>query len=118
MCALLVAIGLAWQPAQAGDRRSSRRAEETSEDIFVPSKTHPVALKYEVPGVAARKNFEAGSSATAQRRSSRDTGTPATDAPAREHRRLTLFHINSRFGDIAVEPVIGRVNGAQFSIGF
>jgi hypothetical protein len=118
VCGLLVAIGLACQPAQAGDRKSARRDHEASEDIIVPSKTHAVSLKYELTGASTAKTFEAGSSASVGRRSSRDRGTPTADAPAREHRRLTLFHINSKIGDIAVEPVIGHVNGAQFSIGF
>jgi hypothetical protein len=39
-------------------------------------------------------------------------------APASEHKRLMLFHINSRFGDIAAQPVMGQVNGAQLSLGF
>lgn len=120
ICGLLIAaVGLACQPAQAGDRRSAARAhDESLEDIFVPAKTHAVALKYELAGASATKNFTAGASVSARRRSSRETGTPTADAPAREHRRLTLFHINSKFGDIAVEPVIGRVNGAKFSIDF
>jgi hypothetical protein len=40
------------------------------------------------------------------------------DEAKHEHKALTLFHINSKFGGVAVQPVIGKVNGAQFSIGF
>ena len=118
VCGLLVAIGLACPPAQGGDRGSGRRGPGASEDLFSVSKTGAVAIKHELAGASAAKTFEVGDSASVGRRSSRDRGTPTADAPAREHRRLTLFHINSKFGEIAVEPVIGRVNGAQFSIGF
>ncbi|HEX4666696.1 MAG TPA: hypothetical protein VH207_08845 [Chthoniobacterales bacterium] len=117
-CGLLVAIGLACQPAQAGDRRSATRGNDALDDIFILSERRGVAPKYEAVGAWTAKSFAAGSSVSARRRSSRESGTPTADSPAREHRRLTLFHINSKFGDIAVEPVIGHVNGAQFSIGF
>ena len=37
---------------------------------------------------------------------------------SRERKALTLFRINSKFGDIAVQPVFGSIKGAQFSLGF
>ena len=41
-------------------------------------------------------------------------------APARrpERKKLTLFRFESKLGDISVQPVMGSVNGAQFSLGF
>jgi hypothetical protein len=39
-------------------------------------------------------------------------------ASPRERKSLTLLRFDSRFGEVSVEPVIGSVKGAQFSIGF
>ena len=119
VCGLLVVIGLSCQSAQGGDHGSSaRRSHEEPDEIILEPKSHSSSLKYELAGVSTATAFRTSASGSAHRRSSREGGTPTGDAPRREHKRLTLFHINSKFGDIAVEPVIGKVNGAQFSIGF
>ena len=117
-CGLLVAIGLACLPAHAGDRKSGRRGQEAAEEIFVPRKTHTVTLQYETVGASAVRPFEARYSTSANQRPARDRERRNADAQAREHKPLTLFHLNSKFGDIAVQPVMGQVNGAQFSLGF
>jgi hypothetical protein len=54
------------------------------------------------------------STADASKEKARDDGTGSP----REHKPLTLFHVKSTFGDIAVQPVVGKVKGAQFSLGF
>ena len=45
-------------------------------------------------------------------------GLVSQPAQARERKPLTLVGFNSRFGEVAVQPVIRQVNGAQFSLGF
>ncbi len=104
-CGLLVAVALACQSAQAGDRRSGSRQQDM-EEIFVVRKAHATSLREQVLG------------ALTDDRSKEDRKTRGGATPAREHKALTLFHINSKFGDIEVQPVMGQVNGAQFSIGF
>lgn len=43
---------------------------------------------------------------------------PDTRETRRERVHYTLFHFDSKVGNIAVEPVVGKVNGAQFSVSF
>jgi hypothetical protein len=109
-------MSFACQPAQAGDRKSASR-QEAVEDIFIAGKAHAVSLREEVFGGSAVRPFGARhsvSTADGSREKTRGNGTGSS----REHKPLTLFHINSKFGDIAVQPVVGKVNGAQFSLGF
>ena len=35
-----------------------------------------------------------------------------------ERKTITLFRFDSKVGSVAVQPVVGGVNGAQFSVGF
>ena len=44
--------------------------------------------------------------------------TREKEKPPREHKPITLLQFNSKFGDVKVQPVFGRVNGAQLSLGF
>ena len=117
-CGLIVAIGLACQPAHAGDRKSAGRVHDETKEMFVAREAHAVSLRYETPGATIVRPFEARHSTSTDRGSSKDNKRGNAAAPASEHKRLTLFHINSRFGDIAVQPVMGQVNGAQLSLGF
>jgi hypothetical protein len=112
-CALLIAIGVVCQPAQAGDRKSTGSVQESAKTILFASPAHAVTLPLERPGTSTVGLFENGPSASHRSRSDRET-----EKPPREHKPLTLFHIHSQFGDIAVQPVMGQVNGAQFSLGF
>ncbi len=113
-CGLLVAIGLACQPAQAGDRKSTGQLQETAKAILIAPETRAAATTHERPGASTVGVFEHGYSVSAPRGSTRGK----ENAPAREHKPPTLFHFNSKFGEVAVQPVIGKVNGAQFSVGF
>jgi hypothetical protein len=115
---LLVAIGLACQPARGGDRKSgSRQGQEAAADIVVARKAHAVSLRDEVLGSLAVRPLGARDSvSTGDGSKEKAKGNGAMHA--REHKPLTLFHINSKLGDIMVQPVVGNVNGAQFSLGF
>jgi hypothetical protein len=48
--ALRVAIGLACQPAHAGDRKSSGGVHDEAKERFVAREAHAVSLQYETPG--------------------------------------------------------------------
>ena len=111
-CGLLAVIGLACQSAEAGDLKSAARSEKA---LLVTPAAAPVAV---APTSDDRQAvtvglFENGYQARAERASKRET-----EKPPREHKPITLFHFNSQFGEVAVRPVFGRVNGAQLSVGF
>jgi hypothetical protein len=55
--------------------------------------------------------------ARAERRSRVNDESEAASTK-RERKRVTLFRFGSNVGEIAVQPVFGSVNGAQFSLGF
>jgi hypothetical protein len=38
--------------------------------------------------------------------------------PPRERKSVTFFRLDSKYGDVSVQPVVGGVNGAQLSVGF
>ena len=117
-CRLIIAIGLACQPAHAGDRKSAGRVHDTAKEMFVAREAHAASLRYETPRATIVRPFEARYSTSTNHGSSKDNKRGNAAAPASEHKQLTLFHINSKFGDIAVQPVMGQVNGAQLSLGF
>lgn len=41
---------------------------------------------------------------------------PDTRETKRERAHYTLLHFDSKLGNIALEPVVGKVNGAQLSL--
>jgi len=110
---VLIAIGLASQPAQAGDRKSTGSVQESAKAVLIASPAQSVTLPPERRDTSAVGLFENGTTADHRSRSDRETG----NAP-RQHTSLTLFHIHSQLGDIAVQPIMGQVNGAQFTLGF
>ena len=118
MYGLLVVIGLTCQPAQGGDRRSVRRDQISAEEILVARPETVVAARSELPGAGTTRASQSGPSSGPGLRLGRPTGTPTKDAWVRQRQRVTLFRIDSDFGGVAVEPVIGKVNGVQFSLGF
>jgi len=117
-CGLIVAIGLACQPAHAGDRKSAVRIHDEAREMFVAREAHAVSLPYGTSGATIVRPFEARYSTSTDHGSYKDNKRGNGSAPASEHKRLTLFHFTSTFGDIAVQPVMGQVNGAQLSVGF
>lgn len=104
---LLIAIGLLVQPAEAGERKSSSQLE-TQALLVAPA----MARSYERPGSSSIGFFQTSDLDSTARRSAGE------EKDAYEHKPLTLFRFNSKFGEVAVRPVIGKVNGAQFSLGF
>ena len=116
---LLIAIGLACQPARAGDRKSAARLQEPKEDqILVTQKSHTTSAQYELTRPLLITSVAARGSVSTDRRSGYLIEKSDSDARSHEHKPLTLFHMDSKVGEIKVQPVIGRVNGAQCSIGF
>ena len=110
-CGLLAVIGLAWQSAEAGDQKSGTRVEKAV--LVTPAAVPAFPVNDDRRGVGTVGLFENSYQAKTERGSKRET-----EKPPREHKTITLFHFNSQFGDVRVQPVFGRVNGAQLSVGF
>jgi len=115
---LLVAISLACQSARAGDRKSAARLQEPKEQILVMQKGDTTSARYELTRPLLITFPEGRNSVSTDRRSGSLIEKSDSDTRAHEHKPLTLFHMDSKVGEITVQPVIGHVNGAQFSIGF
>ena len=109
-----VVVGLVCQPAQAGDRKSTGGVQESKRAVLVAPNTYAGLPPGETNGASPSRPFAL--SYPVDRRSNGKEEEAA--ARARERKTLTLFRFNSNFGEVAVQPVIGHVNGAQFSIGF
>lgn len=120
-----VAALLAWQPAQAGERKpaAGRHAEASARPLTVAAQPrslgadHATSLRAmpgrgELPGLPVRP---------LETRLSRPDLKPSAgvDEQGRHERKsVTFFRLNPKFGDVSVQPVVGGVNGAQVSVGF
>jgi len=115
---LLIAISLACQPARAGDRKSAARLQEPKEQILVTQKDQTTSARYELTRPLLITSLEGKNSVSADRRPGYLIEKSDSDTRSHEHKQLTLFHMNSKVGEITVQPLIGHVTGAQCSIGF
>jgi hypothetical protein len=123
-----VAVGIAFQPAQAGERKSAiiqraaipARSSDFGGQMRSLGNNHVTApLKMQGRGELAffqvtpfeSRSAGAGANASRQREEQKASG-PTTP---RERRTMTLLRLNP---NISVQPVIGGVNGAQLSVGF
>ncbi len=110
----MVLVALAGQAMHAGDRRSSGAVQESAKPVLVASDVSVVTLPGNRRSASTVGLFEPGYSAGHWTGNERDRDAER----AREHKPLTLFRFDSKFGEVAVRPAIGKVNGAQFSLGF
>ncbi|MBA2271003.1 MAG: hypothetical protein M3372_04735 [Verrucomicrobiota bacterium] len=126
---LLVALGFACQPAEAGERKSgsaSREARASAPaDLAAPAAGGNVGARG--ARAAAQGDFFLGAvspfgstawrsaQAASASEESKEAGMPT---PPRERKKLTLFRFDPKLGDISVQPVVGGVKGAQFCVGF
>jgi hypothetical protein len=118
--ALLFALGFISHPAHAGDRKTSQHPAEARQDLLSPAKNRTLVVRYEkVNASSAANSFEERRYLIFADNPARHVSETENGAESRhEHKPLTLFQFNSKLGKVAVEPVVGHVNGAQFSIGF
>jgi hypothetical protein len=123
-----VAVGLAWQPAQAGDRKgatiqgaavSARNSDFDAQMRSLGNNHTPAPMKTQGRGELAFFQvtpFESRSAGAAEKTSRpREEQKPSGPTTPRERRAITLLRFNP---NISVQPVIGGVNGAQLSVGF
>ena len=123
-----VAVGMAFQSAQAGDRRSATKqraiAAARSSDFAGQMRTsgnnYAAPMKAQARGELAFFQvtpFESRSSGAADkgsRQREEPKGSGPTTSP-RERKTINLLRFNP---NVSVQPVIGGVNGAQLSVGF
>ncbi len=125
MAAFGVAVGLAFQSAQAGERKSVRTGSERRdarsgiEQAARPGQAVAASTKIQARGelaffqVTAFESRSAGvSEKTSRQREEQKPSGPTTPS---ERRTITLMRFNP---NISVQPLIGGVNGAQLSVGF
>ena len=113
--ALLLALGLGIEPLEARDRKSAakRNAESPSETTSA-SATRSVALRPD--SFSASTASFASSSAVIDRPSGQRNRKPAS--PLAEQPPSTSNPLRLNFGAVTLQPAVGGVKGAQFSIGF
>jgi hypothetical protein len=130
-----IAVGLALEPAHAGDRKSAARHAETINRSVVFA-VQARSLRADVPqtmrsGVTSQRgefSFSPVSPLETRARSQVHPATRRADSgneerekgptSPRERRNVTFFRLDPKFGDISVQPVVGGVNGAQLSVGY
>jgi hypothetical protein len=119
-CGLLVLITFVSAPAYAGDRKSSGR-EDSKMELFGSSQKSRAVL---VSGGSDRPNpsgaslFDGDNSTLASKRLGGHDEKERSGEPKREYKKLTLFHFDSKLGEVKVQPVFGKVTGAQLSLDF
>lgn len=116
---LLIAIILATPLAYAGDRKSN--SQDSKSELFASdykARAVLVSGRSEQPSPSAVKLLDGGDSVLASKRLGGHEEKETSGEPKREHKPLTLFRFDSKLGEVKVQPVFGKVTGAQFSLGF
>jgi hypothetical protein len=129
-CLVWVTAGLAFQPAHGGDRKqtAARPAETFNRGVVFAARARS-SVSADVPqtmrsGVTSRRSefsFSPVSPLESRARPQVQSGNEEkekTPASPRERRNVTFFRLDPKFGDVSVQPVVGGVNGAQFSVGY
>ena len=126
----IAAAALLAQPAAAGDRKGSTQASHESrasammnQPIVAPTmlpRTDRTGRHSDVDDPFSFGLIGNGVTKVARPDHGGANAEQKETEPTPPHARksLTFFHISSKAGDIAVQPVVGAVKGAQFSLRF
>jgi hypothetical protein len=127
---LSVAMGLALQPAQAGERKSAavqvRHLGAAVHNIVFAAQARSAGdnfagghLRQGYGGPRELSFVPVSPLGTEVRGQKSEVGSPKGPSTSpRERKSLTFFRLDPKFGDVSVQPVVGGVNGAQVSLGF
>ena len=113
---------LAAQSAQGGERKlaAPRHSEMSARPVMVaairPSRGMDQANS--MRALHGRAELAGSPVRPLETRLSHQSTTDVADQGRHEHKSLTFFRLNPKFGDVSVQPVVGGVNGAQVSVGF
>src|SRR5436305_6076140 len=100
-----LALFIACQTTTAGDRKpGAARDFDALAEIVTSREAHPVVMRREAFVSAPVRAFETAYASAPERSSNIAKRDEGATAPAGEHKQLTFFHINSKVGDIAVQP--------------
>src|SRR5689334_4405229 len=102
---LVIVIGLACQPVWAGDRKSTPRFQESREATAVTQKGHDSSAKFELSRPLLITSLESANPVSVERRPGYLIEQSDSETRSHEHKRLILLHMNSRVGEITVQPV-------------
>jgi hypothetical protein len=117
-----VAALLAWQPALAGERKqaATRHSEMSARPVMVGAlpRSSGGDRANSIRAMHGRVELQGLPVRPLETRLSRQPVTGADQSERHEHKSVTFFRLNPKFGDVSVQPVVGGVNGAQVSVGF
>lgn len=111
------AVLLALPVANAGDRKgtASRDSSMLSDMLEATSRPRATAVHHGDFALAPVTSME-----PRHNNVSAPNAAKANDEPRspKERKKITLFQFDSKAGQIAVQPLVGPINGAQLSMGF
>jgi hypothetical protein len=115
LCGLLVVLGMlvALSAAQAGDHKDSVVSGSRFSDFVTnisPSPHRHGGASFLVTDSDSKSSRLHPEAATKEKESG--------PIPAKDRKKIILFRLDPKFGDVSVQPVFGPVNGAQVSVGF
>lgn len=121
-----VAALLAWQPAEAGERKpvaATRHSEMSARPVMVAALPRSLGADHgnsmrAMPGRGEVAGLPVRPLETRLSRADHRPATGADEQGRHERKSVTFFRLNAKFGDVSVQPVVGGVNGAQISVGF
>ena len=115
-CVMLMVLGgFAVQPAQARERKSAAAADRAAVSAMTASReAHAKSVRQD----ASRTSVDraAASAAVAGTFSSNRNRRPM--APLREQQEARPNALTVKLGAVTLQPAVGGIKGAQFSIGF
>jgi hypothetical protein len=122
-CGWLVALSMcvALQLAHAGDRKDSavpgpRSSDARFSDFATTNTPSSSSSSSSSPRHGAVTAFFVTNSDSKFARLRRSAEKES--APDKERKKIILFRLDPKFGDISVQPVVGAVKGAQVVVGF
>ncbi len=105
---MLLGLGLALEPAQAGDRKSTDRVHRSDE----------MSMSREVRSVSSQRDFFGSQSVTLFEARQSSSSSKQSEEDAAHQKPFSFFNIKSKVGDIAVQPATGVSKGVQLSLEF
>ena len=112
--AAVVAIVVGTTPASAKDRKAATARDRAALDEMIAARQERPAIRQEASAAPAARS--ARSSSATELSSPERNGQPIAPLQEQPPVRSNPFRFN--IGAVAVQPVVGGIKGAQFSIGF
>ena len=112
---VVVELGVAATSADAKDRKSAAsREREPLTEMIAARQARSVSMRQDASAASVARSTN--SSASAEISSSNRNGKPIAPLADQQPPRSNAFRFN--IGAVTVQPAVGGIKGAQFSIGF